>query len=541
MADLEAALRPHVESGEIPGLVALVARGDDVRVMTLGTQGTSGRPMERGSIFRAASITKPLTAALTMILIDDGALDLDAPVSDLLPELAEPRVLRTLDSALDDTVPCARPITTRHLLTSTAGHGFATFESAVVPLLMEQLGQASMEMNDVPAPDEWMRRLAGIPLMHQPGDGWTYNASYDVLGVLLARASGTSLADLMAERLLDPLGMVDTGFHVPADKRDRFTTLYGRDEKGGLKVSDEPDGQFATAPAFASGAGGLVTTADDWLAFGRMLLAEGEGLLEPESVRQMMTDQITTQHREMGGFFLDGQGWGFGGGVDTEVRTPWNVVGRYGWVGGTGTAGYVDPRHGVVTVILTQVELGGPESGRVLETFWTAAAEQRAFRNPVAPVARAGGSSTQERVVGGPMSALPRPELAPGPHRDAQRCPPRPPPPRRLALPARARPRHRRLSHHGLQDLLRPDPPDLGRPRARRGGPRRRHSRVPRPLAGRLHALRPAESAHGPDRRPQDGAHRRTPPPRDRHRPAPRHRRGRHGQDDPGRGGGLGR
>ena len=330
--------------------------------------------MQRDSIFRAASITKPLTAALTMMLVEDGRLDLDAPVDDLLPELADPRVLRTLSSPLDDTVPCTRPITTRHLLTSTAGHGFATFESAVVPLLMERLGQASMEMSEVPAPDEWMRRLAGIPLMHQPGDGWTYNASYDVLGVLLARASGTSFADLMAERLLDPLGMVDTGFHVPAAKRDRFTTLYGRDEQGGLEVSDEPDGQFATEPAFASGAGGLVTTADDWLAFGRMLLAEGDGLLKPESVRQMMTDQLTAKHREMGGYFLDGQGWGFGGGVDTEVLTPWNVVGRYGWVGGTGTAGYVDPRHGVVTIILTQVELGGPDSAAVLETFWTAAA-----------------------------------------------------------------------------------------------------------------------------------------------------------------------
>ncbi len=297
MAELEAALRPHVDSGAIPGLVALVARGGDVEVVTLGVQGTSGRPMQRDSIFRAASITKPLTAALTMMLVEDGRLDLDAPVGDLLPELAEPRVLRTLGSELDDTVPCARPITARHLLTSTSGHGFATFESAVVPLLMEQLGQASREMSEVPAPDEWMRRLAGIPLMHQPGDGWTYNASYDVLGVLLARASGTSFADLMAERLLDPLGMVDTGFHVPAGKRDRFTTLYGHDEQGGLKVTDEPDGELATEPAFVSGASGLVTTADDWLAFGRMLLAEGKGpsgrLLSEESVRQMMTDQLT--------------------------------------------------------------------------------------------------------------------------------------------------------------------------------------------------------------------------------------------------------
>src|SRR5699024_10077730 len=135
----------------------------------------------------------------------------------------------------------------------------------------------SMQVGEVPAPEEWMRRLAGIPLVHQPGEGWTYNAAYDVLGVLLARASGQSLADVMAERVLEPLGMVDTGFHVPAVDRDRFTTLYGRDEQGALRVSDEPDGAFAEPPAFASGAGGLVTTVDDQLAFGRMLLAKGAG------------------------------------------------------------------------------------------------------------------------------------------------------------------------------------------------------------------------------------------------------------------------
>ncbi len=227
-----------------------------------------------------------------------------------------------------------------------------------MPLLVEQLHQGSMQVGEVPAPGEWMRRLAGIPLMHQPGEGWTYNAAYDVLGVLLARASGQSLADVMAERVLEPLGMVDTGFHVPAVDRDRFTSLYGRDEQGVLRVSDEPDGAFAVPPAFATGAGGLVTTVDDQLAFGWMLLAQGEGptgrLLSEGSVVQMMSDQISSEHRGRGGFFLDGQGWGFGGPVDIDMLHPWNVPGRYGWVGGTGTAAYVDPQHTTVSVILTQ-------------------------------------------------------------------------------------------------------------------------------------------------------------------------------------------
>jgi CubicO group peptidase (beta-lactamase class C family) len=373
MADLEAALRPYVDSGRIPGLVALLARGDDVEVVALGTQGTSSTPMRRGSIFRGASITKPLTAALTMVLVEDGLIDLDAPVGDLLPELAEPRVLRALDSPLGDTVACERPVTARHLLTGTAGHGFSTWESAVTPLLMGELHQATEDIHQVPPPDEWMRRLSTIPLMHQPGDGWTYNASYDVLTVLVTRAAGQDFADVMAARLLEPLGMVDTGFDVPADQRDRLTTLYG-DDDGELRVLDEPEGFFGHAPAFASGSGGLVTTVDDWLAFGRMLLADGGDLLSAESVRQIMTDHTTPQHREMGGFFLDGQGWGFGGGVDTALIDPWNVIGRYGWVGGTGTSAYVHPSTGTVAVLLTQVVLGAPGVEDLLKAFWTVSA-----------------------------------------------------------------------------------------------------------------------------------------------------------------------
>lgn len=368
--DLRAALSPFVDSGDIPGLVALVARRDEVEVVTLGVQGTSGVPMARDAIVRGASITKPLTAALVMLLVEDGLLSLDAPVSGLLPELASPRVLRTRESALDDTVPADRPITVRHLLTSTAGHGFATWESAVVPLLMEQLKQASDDIHEVPPPEEWMRRLSTIPLMHQPGEGWTYNTAYDVLGVLAARAAGQDFADVMAERLLGPLGMRDSGFRVPADSRGRFTTLYGAGEAG-LEVRDEPDGVFARRPAFTSGSGGLVTTVDDWLAFGRMLLADGGSLLSPASVRLMTTDQITAQHRAMGGFFLDGQGWGFGGGVDTELVDPWNEIGRYGWVGGTGTSAYIYPARESVAVLLTQVELGAPGIEELLKAFWT--------------------------------------------------------------------------------------------------------------------------------------------------------------------------
>lgn len=369
--DLRAALSPYVESGQVPGLVALVARGDDVVVEAIGVQGPDGTPMARDSIVRGASITKPLTAALTMVLVEEGLLSLDEPVAAHLPELSSPRVLRTPTSPLDDTVPCVRPVTVRDLLASTSGLGFATVDSPAVPLLGERLHQGSMAVGDVPAPEEWLRRLADIPLVHQPGDGWTYNLSYDLLGVLLARVAGSSYADLMVERLLEPLGMVDSGFHVPASRRARFTTLHGRRD-GTLRVTDPPDGAFAEPPVFASGAGGLVTTADDWLAFGRMLLADGGSLLSPASVRLMTTDHTTPAQREMAGFFLDGQGWGFGGGVDTSLIEPWHEIGRYGWVGGTGTSAYVHPARGMVSVLMAQVELGARGIEDVLKTFWTA-------------------------------------------------------------------------------------------------------------------------------------------------------------------------
>ncbi|NYE35627.1 CubicO group peptidase (beta-lactamase class C family) [Nocardioides cavernae] len=370
MTGLEAGLRPFVDTGQVPGLVALVARGDDVEVVALGTQDSSGRPMARDSIFRAASITKPVTAAVVMSLVEDRLVDLDAPVGDLLPELAEPRVLRTRESQLDDTVACERPVTARHLLSGTAGHGFCTWDSPVPALLTERLGQADEDVQAVPEPDEWMRRLGEIPLMHQPGEGWTYNAAYDALGVLASRAAGRPYADVVADRVLRPLGMDDTGFHVPADRVDRFTTLYQAGD-GGLRVSDEPNGYYVRTPAFASGSGGLVTTVDDWLAFGRMLLAGGGNVLSPESVRQMTTDHITEAQRELGGWFLDGQGWGYGGGVDTALIEPWNEIGRYGWVGGTGTSAYVHPATGTVAVLLTQVVLGAPGIEDLLKAFWT--------------------------------------------------------------------------------------------------------------------------------------------------------------------------
>ncbi len=223
-----------------------------------------------------------------------------------------------------------------------------------------------------------MAALSRIPLLYQPGQAWLYNTCSDILGVLIARVSGLPLPEFLAERLFEPLGMVDTGFEVPAGKLDRFTSYYRTDPAGGLELDDPPGGQWSSLPAFPSGAGGLVSTADDWHCFARMLLAGGSSggrqLLSAASVWQMITDQLTRSQRDASRLFLEGQGWGFGGSVNVEDIDPWNVPGRYGWVGGTGTAAHITPSTGAVTILLSQLELAGPTPPALMRDFWRHAA-----------------------------------------------------------------------------------------------------------------------------------------------------------------------
>lgn len=377
---LRAMLTAHVSEGPLPGAVALVARGDRIEVAAVGSADAAGTtPLTRDSIFRIASITKPLVAAAVMMLVEEGRIALDAPVDEWLPELASPMVVRTPAGPVDDVVPAARPITVFDLLTFRSGHGFPSdFSLPAVAPLFGELKQGPPQPQHVPAPDAWMAALSRIPLLRQPGDSWLYNLGSDILGVLIARVTGRTLPDFLAERVFEPLGMVDTGFEVPAGKRDRVPYYYRQGEAGGLELIDPPDGQWSTVPPFPSGAGGLVSTVDDWYAFARMLLADGEAggrtLLSPASVRQMTTDHLTEPQRDAGTLFLEGQGWGFGGSVDVRNIDPWNVPGRYGWVGGTGTAAHITPSTGLVTILLTQLEAQGPVPSTLLRDFWRFAA-----------------------------------------------------------------------------------------------------------------------------------------------------------------------
>jgi len=380
MTKLREILAKHTASGAVPGAVALVARDGRAEVEATGLADLDGHtPMMRESIFRIASITKPITTAATVMLVDDGLMALDDPVEQWLPELASPMVVRTPSSAVDDVVPANRPITVLDLLTNRAGYGFPSDFSlpAVQALFSVQTDGREVQLR--PDPDEWMSRLAAIPLLYQPGEAWLYDTCSDLQGVLIARASGRPLPVFLAERIFEPLGMVDTGFEVPATKRDRLTSYYRPGSDGRLELADAPDGQWSHLPAFPAGSGGLASTVDDWHRFAKMILEEGalDGcqLLSKEAVRQITTNHLSPPQREIGELFLEGQGWGFGGSVDLEPIEPWNVPGRYGWVGGTGTTAHIVPSTGSVAILLTQVAATSPIPPAIMRDVWGYTAE----------------------------------------------------------------------------------------------------------------------------------------------------------------------
>jgi CubicO group peptidase (beta-lactamase class C family) len=380
MGALSDVLAPHLSNGTLVGAVGLVARGTEIEIATVGSVDTAASaPIRRNSLFRIASLTKPITAAATMVLIDDGRLEPASAIAEWLPELAHPRVVCTPASPVNETVSARRAITVEDLLTFRSGYGFPSdFSYPAVGLLFSELQQGPPQPQKVATADEWMARLGAIPLLAQPGDAWLYNTSADILGVLIARVTGRPFGEFLAERIFEPLGMTDTAFFVPAGKLDRFTAAY-RPAADGLELVDEPSGQWSSAPAFESGAGGLVSSVDDLLAFARMILADGRvgerELLSAVSVRRMTTNHVTPAQRANATLFLEGQGWGFGGSVDVETIDIWNVPGRYGWVGGSGTAWHATPSSGLTTILLTQTEMTGPTTPQYMHDLWTYGAE----------------------------------------------------------------------------------------------------------------------------------------------------------------------
>src|SRR5260221_3124558 len=384
----------YVERAEVPGLVTWVSRRGEVQAEPFATRALGDTPrMRRDTISRFSSMTKPTTAAATMILGEECRVGLDEPVDALLPELAERQVLKRLDGPLDDTVPAKRPITVRDLLTFRMGFGqmmappiTSPPERVAYPILQaaseQQIGMGPPSPSSMPAPDEWMHRLGSLPLIHQPGEQWMYNTGSDVLGVLIARASGQPLETFLRVRLFEPLGMKDTGFSVPEASLDRLATSYWTEpETGELGVYDEAvGGQWSRPPAFPSGAGGLVSTIDDYLAFGQMMLSQGkqgnERILSRLSVETMTTDQLTPEQKAVSGLVpgsFDSHGWGFGVSVVTRRDDIAAGPGKYGWDGGLGTSWYSDPRGEVVIILMTQRAWTSPSPPDVCLDFLTSA------------------------------------------------------------------------------------------------------------------------------------------------------------------------
>jgi CubicO group peptidase (beta-lactamase class C family) len=379
-------LAGYVERNELPGLVALVSRHDDVHLEAIGAM-SAGQPapMQRDTIFRIASITKPITAVAAMMLVEDCKLRLDDSIEPWLPELADRRVLNSIASQLDDTVPALRAITVRDLLTFRMGFGSVMAMPDTYPI-QRSIRELRIGGDGPPLPlqapdtDEWLQNLGSLPLLAQPGERWLYQVSADVLGVLIARVAGQSLGAFMRERIFEPLGMKDTAFHVPAEKLARLPACYVfNHQTNALDVYDDvAHSAWQPEPPFESGGGGLVSTIDDYFAFSRLMLNKGrlgrEQLLSRATVELMTTDQLTqAQRADSELFFGDFGSWGFGMAVDIKRTDIFRTPGRFGWDGGLGTSAYTDPAEGMIGILFTQRLMDSPQQPHIYSDFWTLA------------------------------------------------------------------------------------------------------------------------------------------------------------------------
>jgi CubicO group peptidase (beta-lactamase class C family) len=374
---IEEALLPEIEAGQLAGAAALVWRKGAVRqVATVGRRDlASGAPVDRDTIFRIASATKPVTTVCALTLLDEGRFALDDPITECAPELARMRVLRDPNGPLDQTDEAARPITFRDLLTHRSGLTYGEFyRGPIRGALAETLGP---QIDNPLTPDEWIARLATLPLVDQPGAGFHYGLSTDLLGFLIARLEGEPLGAVLDRRVLAPLGMRDTCFTVPPQKRHRCAGLCGFDSEGRLTALTAAPGRHALdrrpeGTTFEGGGGGLWSTLDDYLAFARMLIADngtGADLLRPETRAMMTSNQLTPEQRataRMFGQAIFAQGHGYGMGVavvmDPEKADPLRCrggVGTIGWPGAYGSWWQADPTDGSVLIFLahSMVEL----------------------------------------------------------------------------------------------------------------------------------------------------------------------------------------
>ncbi len=367
---IEDALLSRVEARELAGAAALVWRNGAVRqIATVGRRDlVSGLPVERDTIFRIASLAKPVTSVAALVLLDEGRFDLDEPITQCAPELAHMRVLRDPNGPLDETDEALRPITFRDLLTHRSGLTYGDFHRG--PIGRAHAETLGATIDNPLTPDAWIARLATLPLIDHPGAGFHYGHSTDLLGFLIARLDGAPLSAVLDRRVLAPLGMRDTGFAVPLQKQGRCAGLCGFDGEGRLAALSTAPGRQALAQrpdgmTFESGGQGLWSTLDDYLAFARMLIADsgtGAELLRPETRTMMTSNQLTPEQRATARMFgqpLFAAGHGYGMGVavvmEPEKADPLRCrggVGTIGWPGAYGGWWQADPNDRSVLIFL---------------------------------------------------------------------------------------------------------------------------------------------------------------------------------------------
>ncbi len=372
MAQVAPALQGIIDQGGLSGAVTLVWKGGQVvQTHALGQRDIAGgTPMTRDTLFRIASMTKPVTSVVIMMLIEEGKLKLDDPVTKWLPELANMVVLDSATGPLDATSPAARDITVEDLMTHRSGLAYAfTSMGPIAHAYHEKLGSPLI---NALGPDAWLKALGELPLTYQPGARFHYSHATEVLGFLAARIEGKSLGEVFQARIFGPLGMSDTGFWLAPEKRDRLARLYEAPPEGALKDVSFP---HSDAPSpFEAGGGGLISSADDYLKFARMMLGDGEvdgvRLVAPGTIAAMATNRLTQEQRDhgfMGMPFWLGQGFGLGVSMILDPQKhEWmgaGAEGAFGWPGAFGTWWQADPANDMILIYLIQDSMPlGPEA-----------------------------------------------------------------------------------------------------------------------------------------------------------------------------------
>jgi len=365
LAKIVPTLQPIVDAGDLSGFVTLLFRhGEIAQINTLGQRDIENNlPMQRDTLFRIASMTKPVTSLAALMLMEEGKFKLEDPITKWAPEFKNVRVLKDAEGPLDQTVPAAREITFDDLFTHRSGlaYGF----SSMGPIAHEYQRVLGDVLNSQMTPDDWMQKLATLPLLYQPGERFHYSHSTDVLGFIVGRIAGMPFRDFLMKRIFGPLDMVDTDFYVPPEKRKRAAVVYRLNEAKNV-LEPLPFKQYDTPPAYCGGGGGLISTADDYLRFARMMLNRGEldgtRLVSATTVEMMCTNRLTPAQRAIPflGALPMWDGMGFGLGVSV-IDAPEKLgflgmggVGSFGWPGAFGTWWQADPANDMIMIYLIQ-------------------------------------------------------------------------------------------------------------------------------------------------------------------------------------------